>query len=89
MDIELEQAEQEHSGEKSPRILRGRVNSFALYEITDDELGILEAEYPSSLYLNFSIFCLSVAVSFLIALLTATVSDRVFTIFTVDGGHDS
>ena len=77
----LEQGEQ--SGEKAPRILRGRVDSFALYEITDAELNILEAGSPSSLHLNFSVFFLSIAASFFIALLTSTVSDRAFTIFVV------
>jgi uncharacterized membrane protein YciS (DUF1049 family) len=81
MAIELEQAEQ--SGEKSPRILRGRLDSYAIYEITEDELRDLETGSPSSLYLNFAIFGLSIAMSFFIALVTATVSDRVFTVFTV------
>ncbi|MEN6451830.1 MAG: hypothetical protein ABFC96_15175 [Thermoguttaceae bacterium] len=71
----------EQFGEKVPRIVRGRVDSFALYEITDSELGVLESGSPGSLHLNFAIFFASVAVSFLIALLTATVSDRVFTVF--------
>ena len=79
--IEPEQAEQ--SGEKSPRILRGRVDYYAIYEITEDELRDLETGSPSSLYLNFSIFGLSIAISFLIALLTATVTERVFTVFTI------
>src|ERR1700761_5382364 len=81
MAVELEQAEQ--SGEKQPRILRGRVDSFALYEITDEELSVLEAGSPSSLQLNFSIFCISMGTSFLLALLTSTVSDRVFTVFVI------
>ena len=75
-----EQAEQ--SGEKAPRILRGRVASFALYEITDGELDLLEAGSPSSLHLNFAVFFLSTAISFLVSLLTSTISDRVFTVFT-------
>jgi hypothetical protein len=81
MDIEQEQGEQ--SGEKSPRILRGRLDSYAIYEITEDELRDLEAGSPSSLYLNFAIFGLSIAVSFMVALFTSTVTDRVFTVFTV------
>lgn len=81
MAVGPEQAEQ--SGEKTPRIVRGRVDSFALYEITDDELTVLEEGSPSSLHLNFSIFCVTVAVSFLIALITSTVSSRVFTVFVV------
>lgn len=79
--IEAEQAED--SGVIAPRILRGRLDSFALYEITDDELSILEMGSPGSLYLNFSTSCLSIAISFFVALLTATVSNRVFTVFVV------
>ena len=81
MAVELEQAEQ--SGEKVPRILRGRVDSYAIYEITEDELRDLETGSPSSLILNFSIFALSMAISFLTSILTTTVSERVFIVFTV------
>jgi NADH:ubiquinone oxidoreductase subunit K len=66
------------------KIVRGRVDSVAVYEVTESELSILENGPPSSIYLNFSIFLLSVAVSFLITLLTTKIeSDRVFTIFVV------
>lgn len=76
-----EQSEQ--IGEKAPRILRGRIDSFALYEITDAELDLLEAGSPGSLYLIFSIFLMSTAFSFLTSLLTCTMSNRVFTVFVV------
>ena len=75
--------QEEQSEVKPPKILRGRVDSFALYEITDAELNILESGSPSSLHLNFSVFFLSIASSFLIALLTSSVSSRVFTVFVV------
>ena len=81
MAVAPEQAER--SGEKAPRIVRGRVDSFALYEITDDELRILEEGSPSSLHLNFSIFCITLAISFFIALSTSTVDTRTFTVFVV------
>ncbi len=81
MAVEPEQAER--SEEYVPRIVRGRVDSFALYEITDDELRILEEGSPSSLHLNFSIFCNTLAISFLIALLTSTVDTKTFTVFVV------
>jgi hypothetical protein len=42
-----------------------------------------EAGSPSSLHLNFSIFCISIGMSFLIALLTAAVSDRIFIVFVI------
>jgi hypothetical protein len=81
MAIEQEQSEQ--SGERSPRLLRGRVDSFAIYEITAEELRDLEMGSPCSLYLNFSIFCLSMAISFLTALMTTTVIGNTFIVFTV------
>ncbi|MEW6066788.1 MAG: phage holin family protein [Nitrospirota bacterium] len=74
----------ESTGEKQPKIRRGRVDSLTLYEITDYELDILATGSPSSIYLNFAIFFISIAISFLIALSTATIaSDRIFTIFVV------
>jgi hypothetical protein len=77
-------SEQEQSSENSIRIKRGKVDSLSVYEITDYELDILIKGSPSSLYLNFSIFLLSVAASFLISILTTTiVSERTFTVFCV------
>jgi Na+/melibiose symporter-like transporter len=76
--------DQEHSGEKSVRIKRGKVDSLSLYEITDYELDVLEKGSPGSIYLNFGIFLLSTSLSLLVALLTTEIkSDRVFTVFTV------
>lgn len=62
----------ETSGEKAPTIVRGRVDSLNIYEITDYELDTLEAGSPSSLHLNFSIALLSVGLSALVSLLTAS-----------------
>ncbi len=74
----------EGTSEKSVKIVRGRVDSLSLYEITDHELGVLEKGSPSSLYLNFSVFFLSVATSLLIALLTAPFHPgKLFTVFVV------
>ena len=74
----------EYTGENEVRIVRGRVDSLSLYEITDNELGILEKGSPNSIYLNFGIFLASIGMSFLIALLTVEVqSTKVFTIFVV------
>lgn len=65
------------------KILRGRVDSLSLYEITEHELDILEKGSPSSLYLNFSIFLLSVGLSFLITLFSADVTGKVFIVFVI------
>jgi len=71
-------------GEKQPKIRRGRVDSILLYEITDQELDLLATGLPSSIFLNFAIFLLSVAMSFLIALLTATIlSLRIYNVFVI------
>ena len=77
----MEQAE--GPTEKQPKIRRGRVDSLSLYEITDYELDVLTTGSPSSIFLNFAIFLISVASSFLVALLSTTIANRVFTVFVV------
>jgi len=71
------------------RIVRGRVDSLSLYEITDNELKTLERGSPNSIYLNFAIFLLSVGVSFLISLLSAKMENvrvyATFLVFTIVG----
>jgi len=59
-------------------IRRGVFQELTLYEVEESELELLARGSPDSLYLNFSILLLSFAVSFLISLLTAILSDRVF-----------
>ena len=72
------------TGYNEVKILRGRVDSLSLYEITDTELDILEKGSPNSLYLNFGIFLFSVGLSFLIALLSTDIqSPNTFTVFVV------
>jgi hypothetical protein len=67
-----------------PAVRRARYGQLTIYEISEDELELLERGSPDSLLLNFSIFALSVCVSFLIALLTTTIpSDRTFIVFVV------
>jgi hypothetical protein len=74
----------ENTGENIVQIKRGRVDSLSLYEITDNELDILATGSPSSLQLNFAIFLLSIALSFLISLLTTKIElDRTFNVFVV------
>jgi len=72
------------SGEKPLEIRRGRVDSLTLFEVTDGELQTLERGSPNSVFLNFAIFFISSAVSFLITLLTVAIeSNRTFTAFLV------
>jgi hypothetical protein len=58
-------------GEK-PFVRRGRVDSVNLYEVKENELDILEKGSPTSIYLNFAIFLLSIAFSSIAALCTTT-----------------
>ena len=72
------------TGSNDLQIRRGRFDSLVLYEITDDELILLEKGSPSSTFLNFSIFFFTMGLSFLISLLASTnLDDRTFLIFLV------
>ena len=71
--------ETNNTGYKEPRIVRGRVDSLSLYEITENELDMLEKGSPNSLYLNFAISLLTVGISFLSTLITVDIpSTRIF-----------
>ncbi len=59
-------------GEKPLRVRRGRVDSVDLYEIKENELDLLESGSPAGIYLNFSIFLLSVAFTTIVSLCTST-----------------
>jgi NADH:ubiquinone oxidoreductase subunit K len=74
---------EEDSSEKPPRIRRGRIDSFALFEVTEQELDILEKGSPNALQLNFSIALLSAAISFLISLMTQDLHGKTYTVFVV------
>lgn len=77
-------AANQSEGSVQLRIIRGPLDSISLYEITDYELDILEEGSPSSTFLNFAIGFASVAVSFLVTLLTAKIeSIYLFTVFVV------
>lgn len=70
-------------------VRRGRVNSVDLFEVKENELDILEKGSPADLYLNFSIFLLSAAVTTTATLFSATfakpVVQTVFIVVTVIG----
>jgi len=67
-----------------PAIRRGRIQQLDIYEISETELQMLERGSPESILLNFAIFLGSVAVSFLIALLTTEIqSSRTFSVFVI------
>lgn len=76
--------EEGNTGQNEVEIVRGRVGSVALYEITEYEFKVLERGSPNSAFLNFSIFLVSVGLSFLTALLSTDIqSDRTFIVFVV------
>ncbi|MEK6891881.1 MAG: hypothetical protein AABX25_01725 [Nanoarchaeota archaeon] len=65
-------------------INKGRLGSLNIYEITEDELEKLETGGSEPIFLNFAIFALSVALSFLITLLTTKIdSQKLLTLFFV------
>lgn len=64
-------------------VRRGAFAQLTIYEVAEYELEILAHGSPDSLYLNFAIFLLSIGISFLVGLLTAVLSPRVFTVFVV------
>jgi len=75
---------QDSDSKFQPEIHRARFDKLTIYEVSESELDTLERGSPSSIYLNFAVFLLSVAISFTINLLTTTVvPTRTFTIFVV------
>jgi len=67
-----------------PAIRRGRIDRLNIYEVTDSELHLLERGSPESLFLNFAVFLLSTAISFLVTLLSTEIgSARVFSVFVI------
>jgi hypothetical protein len=64
-------------------VRRAAFARLTIYEVEERELEDLAQGSPDSLYLNFAIFLLSAATSFLIALLTTVVSNNVFIVFVV------
>lgn len=77
------------SGHNEVRIIRGRVDSLSLYEITETELDALERGSPYVIHLNFGISLLTLGMSFLASLLTTDIRSMiqavVFVVLTVVG----
>jgi hypothetical protein len=67
----------ENTGDKPIRVRRGRVDSLILYEVTSYEIDILEQGHPGSLHLNFAIFLLGIAISFVITLSTTHITSQI------------
>lgn len=79
-----EQPEQSEQVFSPVLIRRARLDRLTIYDVSESELEILERGSPNSIYLNFAIFLLSIAVSLTVALLTTTTtSTSIFIIFIV------
>ena len=72
-------------GEKTTKIKRARVDSLVIYEVSEGELETIERGSPNSTFLNFSIFLVSICVSFLVALMTCdfTSKDKLYYTFLI------
>src|SRR6266516_1346497 len=67
-----------------PAIRRAKLGTLTIYEISEAELEIIERGSPESLFLNFAIFLISVAISFSVTLATANIaSNRTFQVFVI------
>ncbi|MFV0587151.1 hypothetical protein [Bacteroides reticulotermitis] len=53
------------------RVTRKRVEEVVLYEVKENELDTLEKGKQNDIYLNFAIFCFSIMMSCLAALITS------------------
>ena len=67
-----------------PEIRRARYGRLTIYEVDESELAILERGEAESIYLNFAVALLSLAISFTVTLATATLpSERTFLVIVV------
>lgn len=72
------------AGHPLPEIRRAPIGRLTIYEISESELEVIERGSPDSLFLTFSIFLLSVAISFSVTLATTTIpSNRTFQVFVI------
>lgn len=74
----------ENSSDKDQiTVNRAKYDSITLYEISEEELDIVERGSPSSNYLNFALVLLTIFVSFLISLLLNNIQGKKFTFFLI------
>ena len=72
------------AADELPEIRRARLGTLTIYEISEAELEVMEKGSPDSLFLTFSIFLLSAAISFSVTLATTTItSNRTFQVFVI------
>ena len=66
-----------------PAIVRGQIQELRIYEVTLEELDLLERGSPDSALLNLAIFFGTAAISLALALATTTAPQQVFIVFVV------
>lgn len=72
------------SNEFLPAIRRARFDRLTIYEVSDRELDLLERGSPDSLFLNFAIALLSIAISLSVTFATTKIeSDRNFIVLVL------
>jgi len=66
------------------KINRAKLGSISLYDVTEDELSLLERGSPASTYLNFAIGLLSIGISFFINIFSTKIEDiKVYVVFWI------
>ncbi|MDX9782169.1 MAG: hypothetical protein RBT35_04195 [Bacteroidales bacterium] len=88
--VETTRPDKESITDEKVKVKRHKFDSLTIYEVSESELDTIEKGSPSSIYLNFAIFLLSIAASFLASLLTNDYSNKqntfiVFLLITIVG----
>ncbi|MEX6625286.1 hypothetical protein [Tenacibaculum salmonis] len=88
--VEKTKPNKESLSDENVKVKRHKFDSLTIYEVSESELDIIEKGSPSSIYLNFAIFLISVAASFLASLLTNDYTNKqntfiVFLVITILG----
>ena len=88
--VETTRPDKESITDEKVKVKRHKFDSLTIYEVSESELDTIEKGSPSSIYLNFAIFLLSIAASFLASLLTNDYSNKqntfiVFLLITIFG----
>ena len=58
--VETTKPEQENISDEKVKVKRHKFDSLTIYDVSESELETIEKGSPSSIYLNFAIFLLSI-----------------------------
>lgn len=73
-----------NQNESSICVKRGMVDSINIYEITENELEILESATPTGILFDIGLVCLSSSIALTVSVMTTTIdSERVFNSFLI------